>query len=984
MKNIKYKNLYIFLVYLLIIIFAPKIVLAWNDSLEQGIESVIMDTNSKVGIRFKNFPENISVNNETNYLFKDSNNNPLNGPDLNCAGINENGVPINVYYNNYSNNDGPTTYIDLGCLYNGKNTLTFGGTYKVCVKNIKSDGFNNPMTEECVDFDNKLILKSAYNFTNSPNEIIVNTNGKLDSQVNSPIYTLKDLYGYGVNGTTVGCYGSDKNPNINSSGIITGYKHTTIYNNSLNIDIGCVLPNNQYKLCISGLQDEYYSSISSEEICVDFNSAPNLLSASMYNGSDKAIKLIFDKEVYFNNGSYVTFKDLSDNVLPNLNNGVDEDGKGKYVLKYYNGYENILNYYADNNSSVDYYKTWIFDPGYGYNGYFKYTFPAGQYQLCVNGLKTFDKSNSIYGIVPMEEQCLTISVEDVTGPYLDSFSGGFEYNKNFITYPNKIILKFNEPLDASAINLDRYMIKDYDTSGDVNPDVNTWKRLSEIPNINITFSNDDKDVNIIFPNNIKLLSNITDFVIGDINKLSEYAVKDIYGNAFINEINNTISNILLTNKNIDLSYSTHIKNITIKSATEIEVKFDRNIQSVSKDEFVIKNNANQDGIVPVSAVIDSVDNSVVLFTIPSGVNNEFTVDDYGENKKNIQLTTTADISITKDLNGWLFEPSKRFVVSENIIFKNSLVKPYIKSIRTSYDQKQFLLEIAGGQIDETYVSALGDSIIISQNINGVEKIAAGWDSNYSYSDGIQNGKIYLYYYQDYYYDYNNDTSYVYGIAGFTIDPKYPFYVKTIPGDSNNDIVSVVDTKGVPLKANVLGIEDNSNSFYSSEKSELNVQYENYDSNNIDSKTSFTLYFNKNIDLNSISTNKKWIPYIDDEYSGPYSGNYSSCRDDRSRCSFLEIKNGIVFDSLTNKITFPGTNIGEIYGQSGLLVKGSSSSAMSDLGIIYNKNRGTLVLIIKDNLDVDIAYEDLMRYVPGSLLKSSSGEFVDKNYYIFSS
>ena len=966
----------------------------------QGVDSIEFSNYSSsdgIVVKFKNNIDNTSAKSKANYVFKDSGGQILDGSSISCNNIDNSGKLVNSAVIGSTN-------VDYVFGVDSSNSVTISafcdfptGNYKLCVSGVKTslnghDVINDPMPETCVNLASEDKIIGVFPYDSSTIQVLTNfsldtlTNKNYDVATN---YIFKDSYGATLDGQNVSCYGnSSLHPNIDSNGNPTG---TIEYPGAMiKIGLGCSLPINQYQLCVSNITDNAGGAMQREQ-CLPYSPTPRFISAEHVEGYRNKIKLTFDNNIKAStaNGfqNDIVIKDLSGNILTDTSSSLITYNTSNST---WHPSGSTLQQSTGRYLSIDlarsvYYK----DP----DTYYDAILDPGTYKVCLSGIRY--QLSSYTDTLNAPEQCQNVVIKDYTKPFLYKNSTGLAPDYNYYASRNKIIIKYAEPMGYSnygygAITKNNYMIKDYDSNGDGIADVSEWTSLSDatLNSLSIFFSNNNKDVNIELPINssIGFLDGQTDIMIGNESNPNSHLIKDIAGNPFINGatyVNYLIGQNLLVNKRLDLSSVRDVKSIKIKSSTEIDVTFGRNIDSISANEFVIKNMANRVGVVPASATIDSNDKHVVKFIIPSGASNEFTKDDSYQNRRNIEISTKDDISVSRDACGELFLESTVLNGYMDVVFINDIVQPEIKSVKASASDI-IMLEITGEILNTPEnLKNLGDSLVLSQNVAGTLKSitnGGAGDSDLTY-DAYSSTSYYvpdkkIYFLGDYiYYNKLKNTSVIYGDIGGYLRSK-DFVLKTLPSSS----ITFVNSNNKKLKENLSGVVGSFDDFYA------NYIYDNllFDfGTNLDSGSSIILGFNKNVDKNTIVSNGSWEVFngIDPELNGDYAENIgcSVSNVHNNICYQQSIKNGVMFDGLTNKISFPGTNIGSIIDYNNIKIGNSSSVAFSDLYIVFNENNNEMILVVKNNIDVEIGSSDTIDYLPGDNLRTLSGQYINTNY-----
>lgn len=983
----------------------------------QGVDSVYLfnGLDSSFIVKFKNtidYSLDSSVRDNTSYIFRNSDGSILNGSNIGCNSIGDNGQLKTGYgrISMYAYSGGGSIGVDnYNAVVINPSCAFPSGSYKMCVKNVRTTAFystspgvlqNDPMEETCVDFDTSDKIIGAY--PNQTTSIYVDTNftpalSNNKNYDNASNYVFKDSYGNVLDGSNISCYGNPgSHPNIDSSGHPTGS-----ISSDMVINLGCSLPLGQYQLCVSNINDIRNGSMNGTQ-CVPLSDYPRVVSARHIPGSRNKIELVLDNKFSsVIDGAKVTIKYSNGAVLNSYDSkAIDDFG---HPINGFNSSGNFIyiNLAVSPNGNVSYR-----DPV----SYYRSILYPATYQVCLSGVKyIFDDS------ISSPEQCINVEIKDYTRPFLNVFSIGFSYNNNYSASRNKIIIKYSESMGNGsygygALDRNNYMIKDFDTDGNGTVDTTTWTRLSDhiFDGVSMYFSNNDEYVNISLPTNssIGFVDRETDVMIGDQTDPNHHLIKDTAGNSFVDVgtgYGYMIGQNLLVNKKLDISSLSDVKSVEIKSPTEIDFEFKRYISSISASDFIIKNTANSSGFTPISATIDDNDNHIVKFIVPDVVSKKFTENDSSQNRRNVQLITNDSVTSSYDDSGLSFLESSVFNAYMDVIFINDLVAPEIKAIKFApyyydYYPNNIMLELSGkvttaDQFDSNPFSlkSLGDSIIISQGSDIVSSYGVSMEDFYTHSIG---NKVLLSIPSSGDNDYNvsavnNNSNFFYNeLTGNTI--LYGMFnlitknlrnttltVKTKPSSS----ISFTNLSGKTLKENTVGVSSNFNDFFVIGIRANFIYDYGY---NINSGSLINIGFNKNVDKSSIISDTPWKRYYDiSKYDDGLVGAASriGCGNGYGYgiCYVQAIPNGISFDGVSNKILFPGTNIGYLYCSDNMKVSGLSSVAFSNLYVVFNESTNDLILYVADNVDVEFNPGDKIYYIPDSNIKTKSGIYIDTDF-----
>ena len=410
---------------------------------------------------------------------------------------------------------------------------------------------------------------------------------------------------------------------------------------------------------------------SSQMAVVVADTAPSISSVSMDTNSDRVVLVYFNKDVEEASAETISnyvFKDASGNILTSTTGGNGIGSNGNPVaapVRDDTNYKKVKITLGDSTQDAN-------------------ALPGGSYQLTVSNVK------ALGGTTAMSSQSYPFTVTDKTRPTLYSTTNAFANNVNYFASPHRLVLKFSEPMGASAVSASSYEIRG--NSSGVATHATNWTKLSDISGVSLSFRNSNKDVVIDFPTTETLANGATDFKIGYIDGSTTYAPTDadVAGNIFNAKdagLNSSLegSNITVTSAQMDLDKDVHtaITSMKITSATTIDITFATEIDAISASEFKIKNTANASGMVPTNAVINSSDKKVVTFTIPSGSSYEFTSSDAAASVGITLSNNATETTTTKDILGLTLKTTNAndWTVGNTAgnTFKND-IKPNMKAV----------------------------------------------------------------------------------------------------------------------------------------------------------------------------------------------------------------------------------------------------------------------------------------------------------------
>lgn len=563
------------------------------------------------------------------------------------------------------------------------------------------------------------------------------------------------------------------------------------------------------------------------QVSVTSDTAPTISSASMDTDSDRVVVVMFSKDIDESSAettSNYVFKSSTGTVLTSTTGGTGIGSNGNPVSAPVKDSTNAKKVTITLGSSSEDAKA----------------LPGGTYQLCITNVKATSASSSS----SMPTSCYSFTVTDKTRPTLkDSASAAITIGTNVFaadagtSYAGRIVIKYSEPMGASAIAASSYKVKD--VTG-----YTAWTKLSDISGVTLSFRNSNKDVVIDFPNSIEL-STSSDLMIGYIDGSNAYAPTDVSGNLLKDSpttenvsLNGTLSTVSTTG--LDINNSTlGLTALKIKSATTFEATFARNIENIAASEFLMDNAASSTSFQPTNATICTLTNyenrastgceeeneSKVMFTIPSGSAYEFTAAD--TNSTVTLSTQTSVLATTKDTLGLIAIENK----ADNVTATND-IKPVLKTFAVT-DATNLVL-VFDGKVDAgaTNATNLEKDLVITQVVGSTTTTWTG-SSQLTVTDA------------------NDSTVVSVALDSGSLSMIDPVSVRTVSIDS----ISTVGTNGAKIAAVSTMTKDINKVFVAKTLAEtLGVSAYNatYGYGILGTEALATITFNKNVDKASIS------------------------------------------------------------------------------------------------------------------------------------
>jgi len=458
---------------------------------------------------------------------------------------------------------------------------------------------------------------------------------------------------------------------------------------------------------------------SNKSVSVASDTAPAISSVSMDTDSDNKVVIYFDKDVEnasaINTSNYV-FKKADGTILTATTGGdaINSNGNPTGNIAQDGTNKKKITITLGGNEDAD-----------------SSALPGGTYQLAVSGVKTSG------GTIAMSTASYTFTVTDKTRPSLSSTA-----TTKLLAGSHRIVVKYSEAMGSAALNAINYKI--VGTTGGVATTVLT--KLSDISGVSLSFRNSNKDVVIDFPTSETIVAT-TSLTIGYIDGSTMYVPTDVSGNLFKNSTGNLAATETIVTSIANAAYSAAsmnfndvvptnvVKSIKVLTATTVEVKFARDLDTINASEFLIYSAANTTGMTPTNAVIDVDDNSKVLFTIPSGTTNEFTSVDASnlvKIKLNSVVASAYTTATTKDLLGLYVTAASNAstgIIAGNgalVSYKND-IRPIIKSwvfnsptqIAVAFDGKI--------EFDASNGDTVAHALILTQTVGTTTTTASGSD-----------------------------------------------------------------------------------------------------------------------------------------------------------------------------------------------------------------------------------------------------------------
>jgi len=466
---------------------------------------------------------------------------------------------------------------------------------------------------------------------------------------------------------------------------------------------------------------------SNKSVSVTSDTAPAISSVSMDTDSDNKVVVYFNKDVEnasaINTSNYV-FKKADGTILTATTGGdsINSNGNPTGNIAQDATNKKKITITLGGNEEAD-----------------ASALPGGTYQLTISGVKTSG------GTVAMSAASYTFTVTDKTRPSLSSTA-----TTKLLAGSHRIVVKYSEAMGSSALSAVNYKI--VGTTGGVA--TTTLTKLSDISGVSLSFRNSNKDVVIDFPTSETIVAT-TSLTIGYIDGSTMYTPTDVSGNLFKDStgtlaatqtIVTSVANAGFSAANMnfnDATPSNVVKSIKVLTATTVEVKFARDLDTVNASEFLIKSAASSSTwMTPTNAVIDADDNSKVVFTIPSGTSYEFTSVD-GYTSVSIKLNSSATTgspayttATTKDLLGLYLvaqTTAAQSITSDNstITYKND-IRPIIKS--WVFNSSNSISIAFDGKVNPTTFT--NDQLVLTQTVNGTTITASTWTTTQTTASNI--------------------------------------------------------------------------------------------------------------------------------------------------------------------------------------------------------------------------------------------------------